>query len=176
MEFTIPNPRTPVTRVMLDQRDSVEQSGESEGPINIGQQLLMLSAQVMSLQAQSTENNKQSQQQPQQQQQRQPRVQETPAYSPVFGFEQRNQRRSDVDSNVAQPNYMRRRSMHLQDPAPQIATGYTQSIVPLNPDTCQVRLNTLNFSFVFVTVQTPWSLNNISNHIIPLDSTIVASY
>jgi hypothetical protein len=63
MEFTIP-PRTPVPRVMLDQRDSIEQSGESEGSINIGQQLLMLSAQVMSLQAQFTENNKQSQQQP----------------------------------------------------------------------------------------------------------------
>ncbi len=39
--------------------------------------------------------------------------------------------------------------MHLQDLAPQIATGYTQSIVPLNPDTCQVRLNTLNFSSVY---------------------------
>jgi hypothetical protein len=68
MEFTIPNPRTPVPQVMLDQLDSLEQSVESEGSINIEQQLLMLSAQVMSLQAQFTENNKQSQQQPQQQQ------------------------------------------------------------------------------------------------------------
>jgi hypothetical protein len=73
MEFTMPHPRTPVTRVMLDQQDSGEQPGDSELSLNFGQQLQLLSAQIMSLQAQFTDN-KQSQQQPQQQQQRQPPI------------------------------------------------------------------------------------------------------
>jgi hypothetical protein len=168
MEFTIPPPRTPVQKGMLDQLEAVEQTGELAEAIRI------LSAQMTSLQDQFMEvkhfqqqqqpqqqQHHQQQQQPlqqqqsrqqqqhQQQQQRQTRFPETPAYSPVFGFETRNQRRSDIESNVGQQNHFRRRSIHLQDPEPQMATGYTQSIVPLNPDTCQVRLNILNFASVF---------------------------
>ncbi len=146
MEFTMPSPRTPVARVKLDNQDSREQAGASQLSFVFGQQLQQLSSQIASLQAQFTDSK--SQQQPQERQQRNSPILETPPYSPAFGFEQPNQRRSDVESNINKPN-MRRKSMHLQDPAPQLATGYTQSIIPLNPDTCQVRLNTLNFSSVY---------------------------
>ena len=94
----MPPPRTPVARVMLDHQDSGEQPGDSQLSLKFGQQLELLSAQILSLQAQFTD--KKSQQQPQQRQQRQSPIPETPAYSPAFGFEQPNQRRSDVESNI----------------------------------------------------------------------------
>jgi hypothetical protein len=68
----------------------------------------------------------------------------TPISSPSFGFTIPVARRSNISpisgNNNRRASYINRTSTAIDKQSPNLASSYTQSIIPLNPDTCSVRL------------------------------------
>jgi hypothetical protein len=81
----------------------------------------------------------------------------TPISSPKFGFTEPPARRSDINTtsgnNNRRASFLNRRSTAIDKQSPNLASSYTQSVIPLNPDTCSVRLGSISCLAVFSWIQ-----------------------
>ncbi len=81
----------------------------------------------------------------------------TPIASPSFGFTAPVARRSNISPTFGNSNrrasYLNKTSTVLDKQSPNLASSYTQSITPLNPDTCSVRLGSLSCLAVYSWIQ-----------------------